>query len=192
MLHLLYSRSDRACAGGTRGFVLRDRRAVTGVRSAEHPIRSLVLANFVVFRSLASARRARPRAPSPARLRCVSCEGRGAQQGGALSVWVVRKGEHKGVAACECRHGNAVIIMVCGHAKSFMQGACRAAVSWADSRVAHCVRRASSSTWLPLLVTSCVREDAHVTEAQRGHPRHAQVHRHDSICDHVPWDPYYP
>ena len=54
------------------------------------------------------------------------------------------------------------------------------------------VRRAPPSEWLPLLVTSCVREDAHVTEAQRGHPRHAQVHRHDTICDHVPWDPYYP
>ena len=63
---------------------------------AEHPI--VAIANFVVFRSLASARRARPRAPSPARLRCVSCEGRGAQQGGALSVWVVPQiGEHKGV-----------------------------------------------------------------------------------------------
>ena len=96
---------------------------------AEHPIGAI--ANFVVFRSLASARRARPRAPSPARLRCVSCEGRGAQQGGALSVWVVPQIEANitggvGVLACECRHGNAVIIMVCGHAKSFMQGACRA------------------------------------------------------------------
>ena len=98
MLHLLYSRSDRACAGGTRGFVLRDRRAVTGVCGTSDRSK---IANFVVFRSLASARRARPRAPSPARLRCVSCEGRGAQQGGALSVWVVpqirNRRTHKGV-----------------------------------------------------------------------------------------------
>ena len=167
---------------------------------AEHPI----VAKSQI--SWSSVRSRRPAAPDPApraRRGCGVCHVRGvAHSRGARSrcgsCRTANIGEHKGVwgssrANVDMERSNYHGLWPCQklHAGSMpCKAGCMAAVSWADSRVAHCVRRAS--TWLPLLVTSCVREDAHVTEAQRGHPRHAQVHRHDSICDHVPWDPYYP